>query len=88
MIGSLKNPSIATKLYASGLYASGLIKKQAQDFKLLLAHVLGMGTYLYKYLITVNVLQRKIETVSNSLIIDMQTTNRISKQLSEIISMY
>ena len=47
-----------------------------------------MGTYLYKYLITLNVLQRKIETVSNSLIIDMQTTNRISKQLSEIISMY
>ena len=47
-----------------------------------------MGTYLYKYLITLNVLQRKIETVSNSLIIDMQTTNRISKQLSELISMY
>ena len=47
-----------------------------------------MGTYLYKYLITLNVLQRKIETVSNSLIIDMRTTNRISKQLSEIISMY
>ena len=32
--------------------------------------------------------KEKIETVSNSLIIDMQTTNRISKQLSELIPMY
>ena len=49
-----------------------LIEKQAQDVKLLLAHkfwawagYVFKQTFQYKYLITLNVLQRKIETVSN-----------------------